>query len=106
MVRVQRKDAGAARWRLFFGLLCVALLIFAGTLSVAHGHNDGTIDHADCTLCVAAHATVQLVAALPVAPATVVFTRVENALPAARPRTLSRFALFTRPPPARAHLTS
>jgi hypothetical protein len=106
MVRVQRKDAGAARWRLLLGLLCVALLIFAGTLSVAHGHNDGTIDHADCTLCVAAHATVHLVAALPVAPATVVFTRVETTLPPARPRTLSRFALFTRPPPAQTHLTS
>jgi hypothetical protein len=106
MVRVQRKNLGATRWRLICGLLCVALLVFAGTLSVAHGHNDGAIDHADCGLCATAHVTVQLVAALPDAPSTLVFTKVEAILPAARPRTLSRFALFTRPPPADAHLPS
>jgi hypothetical protein len=106
MVRFQRENRSASRWRLFFGLLCVALLIFAGTLSVAHGHNDGTIDHADCGLCATAHTTVQLVATLPAAPVSMVYTKVEASLPAARPRTLSRFALFTRPPPADTHLTA
>jgi hypothetical protein len=106
MVRVQRENAGAARWRLLCGLLCVALLLFAGTLSVVHGHNDGTMDHADCSLCATAHVTVQLVAAVPDAPVTMVFAKVEASLPAARPRTLSRFALFTRPPPAETHLSS
>jgi hypothetical protein len=91
---------------LLFGWLCIALLIFAGSLSVAHGHNDGTIDHADCSLCATAHVTVQLVATLPDAPATMIYTKVEASLPAARPRNLSRFALFTRPPPADQHLIS
>jgi hypothetical protein len=106
MARVQRRIFAATRFRLILGLLCVALLVFAGTLSVAHGHNDRAIDHPDCSLCATAHVTVQLVATLPAAPATLVFTRVEATLPPARPRTLSRFALFTRPPPASTHLTS
>lgn len=106
MVRVQQKNLGATRFGVIIVLLCVALLVFAGTLAAAHGHNDGTMDHADCTLCVAAHATVQLVVTLSDAPATVVYTKVEASLPAARPKTLSRFALFTRPPPAQTHLNS
>jgi hypothetical protein len=106
MSRVEREKRNDTWWRLLLGLLCVALLVFAGSLSVAHGHNDGTIDHADCSLCATAHVTVQLVATLPDAPATLVYTKVEISLPAARPKTLSRFALFTRPPPVATHLTS
>jgi hypothetical protein len=106
MVRVQRENPSGVRRRLFLGLLCVALLVFAGTLSVAHGHDDGGASHADCSLCATAHVTVQLVATIPDAPVTMVHTKVEASLPAARPRTVSRFALFIRPPPADGHLSS
>jgi hypothetical protein len=101
MIRAQRKSIG---WRLLVALFCVALVVLAGTLSVAHWHEDGSISHADCGLCATAHVTVQLAAALPAGPAIQVAARVEAALPEARPRNLSHFDLFTRPPPAKAHL--
>jgi hypothetical protein len=50
--------------------------------------------------------TVQVVAALLMGPSQPVVTRFETFVPEARPRTLSRFALFTRPPPANPHLNS
>lgn len=95
----------AKHWRLILGLLCVALVVLAGTLSVSHGHEDG-IAHADCGLCATAHVTVQQAATLTLGPVAPVFTRVEVSLPAARPRKLARFALYTRPPPANAPLSS
>jgi len=95
----------ASRWRLILGLLCVALVVLAGTLSVSHGHDDG-IPHADCGLCATAHVTVQVASTLTLGPVAQVFTRVNASLPEIRPRTLFRSELFTRPPPAGAHLTT
>jgi hypothetical protein len=95
----------ASRWRLIVGLRCVALIVLGGTLSVAHGHDDG-ITHADCGLCATAHVTVQVASTLTLGPVTQVFTRVDTSLPEIRPRTLFRSELFTRPPPAGAYLNS
>ncbi len=106
MVHGQLRNLGVARWRLLVSLLCVALLVLAGTLAVAHGHEPGNISHNDCGLCATAHVTVQVVAALLMGPSQPVVTRFETFVPEARPRTLSRFALFTRPPPANPHLNS
>ncbi len=88
------------QWRLIVGLLCIALVVLAGTLSVAHGHEDVNVSHADCGLCATAHVTVQLAEAVTLIPVAQVFARVEASIPPDRSRTLSRFALFTRPPPA------
>ena len=90
---------GRLPWRLILGLLCVALVVLAGTLAVAHGHEDATVSHADCGLCAPAHVTIQLAVAVALIPVAQVFTRVEASIPPDRSRTLSRFALFTRPPP-------
>jgi hypothetical protein len=106
MIGAQTGKTGQNRWRLLLALLCVALVVFTGTLSVAHWHENDSIAHADCGLCATAHVTVQLATDIPAGPVIEVSTRVEASLPAIRPRTLSRFALFTRPPPVNAHLTS
>jgi hypothetical protein len=71
-----------------------------GTVQVAHTHADGTANHADCSLCVVAHASVH-VAEIPVAaPIATVSAAVEQVPSAPLPRVLPIFALFTRPPPA------
>ena len=92
-------------WRLVLGVLCMLLVIFVGTLSVSHVHPDGPESHADCGLCATAHGVVTLVQApVPVSVAQV-FERIVPAMPEARSRGLRSFALFTRPPPADAHLS-
>jgi hypothetical protein len=92
-------------FRLIVSLLAIALVLFAGTLSVTHSHAPGALTHADCNLCATAHAVVQVAAAPAPVPIALVFTMVEATIPPARIRTLSRFALFTRPPPADAPLS-
>jgi hypothetical protein len=96
----RRKDRAARSWRLLLGLLCVLLVVVSGTVQIAHTHADRLATHADCSLCVAAHITVQLAQTpVPAPPATVV--AVLEALPSfILPSGLSTFALFTRPPPA------
>jgi hypothetical protein len=86
-------------WRIFFALLCVLLVVVAGTVEVAHTHADA-VTHADCSLCVAAHVTVQLVQTPAPAPAVAVVATLETEPLAVLPAALSTFALFTRPPPA------
>lgn len=92
-------------WRLLLGLLCVGLVMFSGTLSVTHAHPQGPAFHADCGLCTTAHSVVQVTAQPVQVPVARVFTKIEVFLPAPRSRVLSRFALFTRPPPADANLS-
>ena len=96
--RHTRQSANSS-WRFLLALLCVLLVVVVGTAQVAHTHADGT-NHADCSLCAAAHATVHIVQSpVPAPPAMVVV--VLEALPlSATPSALSTFALFTRPPPA------
>lgn len=88
------------RWRVFLALACVLLVVVAGTVQVAHTHADGAANHADCSLCVAAHVTVQLVQTLVPAPSVAVVAKLETEPRSVLPAVLSTFALFTRPPPA------
>jgi hypothetical protein len=89
-------------WRILLALVCVLLVVVAGTVQVAHTHADGTDTHADCSLCAAAHITVHL-AQTPIPAPVAVVVRVPEALPPSiLPHTLSMFALFTRPPPVAA----
>jgi hypothetical protein len=100
--------AGSRRdspWRLLLVFFCIALIVFGGTISVAHSHPKGDISHADCALCVAAHVTIHSTEAPAVIPVVHVFATVHVAFPPARPETLTSFALYTRPPPANAHLS-
>jgi len=93
------------RWKLLLGLLCVALVILGGTLAATHTHDRENSIHADCSLCVAAHVTVQLAPQQPVLTLTRVFTRVESTRAVRRPHLELAFDLYTRPPPVHAHLS-
>ena len=86
-------------WRLLLGVLCIALVLLIGTLSVTHSHPDGAV-HMDCGLCTTAHLTVQAGKAFMQVAVALVFVRlalvsVSSHIPAA----VSDFALFTRSPP-------
>jgi hypothetical protein len=85
--------------RIFLALVCVLLVVVAGTVQVAHTHADGTVTHADCSLCVAAHIAVPLVQIPAPAPPVAVVSALEVEPPSVLPIALSTFALFTRPPP-------
>ena len=88
-------------WKMLVALLCVMLVVIGATVQVAHTHADGTADHADCSLCVAAHVGLQVSPTPIVAPAvTAVVARIEAFPPAALRSAVYTFALFTRPPPA------
>lgn len=93
------------RWKLLVGLLCVALVVLSGTISATHTHGRDLSLHDDCGLCVAAHATVQLVSQPALPTLTRVFTRIEAARPIRRPSFTLAFSLFTRPPPVHALLS-
>jgi hypothetical protein len=86
--------------RILLALVCVLLVVVAGTVQVAHTHADGAVTHADCSLCAAAHITVPLVQAPAQAPPDAVVSVLEAEPPSVLPIALSTFALFTRPPPA------
>jgi hypothetical protein len=87
-------------WRVLLALLCVLLVVVAGTAQVAHSHPDGTDTHADCSLCAAAHVTVQLQQTPAPAPPVAIIAVLEAQPAPSAPSALSTFALFTRPPPA------
>jgi len=86
-------------WRLLLGLLCIGLVLLMGTMAATHAHMDRA-DHPDCGLCVTAHMAVQLASPAVQAAVTPVVARVEPTHRLVVVRTVSRFALFTRPPPA------
>lgn len=88
-------------WRLLLAILCVVLVVFTGTVQVAHTHADADT-HADCSLCAVAHITVHMAQAPASAPPAVVVTALHTLPPALLPVALSTFALFTRPPPVAA----
>ncbi len=101
MGRLNPQNASAP-WRILLALLCVLLVFVAGTAQVAHTHANGVNTHADCSLCAAAHVTVQL-EQTPAPVPSIAVVAVMEALPApVAPSVLSTFALFTRPPPAAA----
>jgi hypothetical protein len=94
----QKSGAGGS-WRVLFTLLCVLLVMVAGTVQVAHTHADGADTHADCSLCAAAHITVHMVQTPTQAPPVAVVAVSESEPLSVLPIALSTFALFTRPPP-------
>ena len=99
MGRTGHKAHPGSTWRVLLALMCVLLVVVAGTVQVAHTHADAAT-HADCSLCVAAHVTIHLVETPAPAPTAAVVTVLETLPPVVRPTALSTFALFTRPPPA------
>ena len=90
-------------WRPILGVLCIALILLTGTLSVTHAHQQGEVSHADCGLCLTSHMAVQIAVAPPVILPTQISSPLESYTPIARPQTDTPFALFSRPPPADSH---
>src|ERR1017187_3674215 len=86
-------------WRLLLAIVCVLLVVIAGTVQVAHIHADRADIHADCSLCAAAHVTVHPTHSPAPAPTAAVAAVLEVRPPSVVPSGLSTFALFTRPPP-------
>ncbi|HEX3660669.1 MAG TPA: hypothetical protein VHU89_04525 [Acidobacteriaceae bacterium] len=80
------------------GIVCIALVLFAGVVHVAHFHANGQIDH-DCALCVTAHQAVQIAALVVVVLSSqpVVRRVIERHSPTPRQRFLLKLA--NRPPP-------
>ena len=91
-------------WRYLLALLCVLLVVLCGTIQVAHTHPRGDTSRADCALCATAHVVVQISTPPVTLRATPIVSTVEAFTPLSRARTLSTFALFTRPPPVDAAL--
>jgi len=86
-------------WKLLLGMLCIALILVCGTLSVTHAHADGRT-HADCSLCITAHTVVQASATPAQVFAPHAFTEIEVVCLSFQPQVSSDFSLFSRPPPA------
>ena len=86
-------------WRVLLALLCVLLVVVAGTVQVAHTHADGADTHSSCSLCAAAHVSVDLVQSPAPAPEVSVIAVLEKRPAAIVSSALFTFALFTRPPP-------
>jgi hypothetical protein len=100
-----QKPLTLSPWKAFLGVICIALVLVSGTLSVTHSHAKAVDEHGTCGLCVSAHMTAHLAAPPPQIVLTQVFIEIESAAPVARPRTAPHFALFSRPPPAATHLS-
>lgn len=81
------------------GIFCVALILMAGMIQVAHTHPSGQPDH-DCSLCSTAHNVIQVVALaiLDVSSQPVASIAQEPARDL--PITTFFFKLSCRPPPA------
>jgi hypothetical protein len=99
MGEIDQKRGVHGRGQIILALLCVLLVALAGTLQAVHIHPSGDVYHADCSLCAAAHVTVQVVQSPAPAPPIAVVAAVELFPSLAAPAALSTFALFTRPPP-------
>jgi hypothetical protein len=99
VIRYTPKSRYQTSWRLFLGLLCLALVVLGSTVQVAHSHSGGDISHSDCSLCATAHVVAHVVSNPVALPAILVVTEVRECGPQARRAPDSIFALFTRPPP-------
>lgn len=100
MVLVTRMDHKSWVPRAAVAVVCALLVVLAGALQVAHIHPVQAVSHADCSLCVVAHVTLDA-GQQPMHPApSAVATAVEMLSLESDPTASSEFALFTRPPPA------
>jgi hypothetical protein len=82
----------------FVGILCVALVLVAGILQVAHTHANGQIDH-DCALCFTAHQAVQIAVSVTVILVSHPVARVASERFSPLPRQRFVLKLANRPPP-------
>lgn len=86
-------------WVPLLGILCVALVLFTGILSVAHTHPGGHFDP-DCSLCLTAHHVAQAVVVVVVEMSSQPVARyvADDFHPLPRQRFVLKLA--NRPPPS------
>lgn len=90
-------------WVSILGILCIALVLTTGILSVTHSHPSGQIDH-DCALCFTAHQVVQIAVFVTVLLASRPIARLTREQFAPVPRQRFVLKLAIRPPPVPAAL--
>ena len=81
------------------GILCVALVLMAGMIQVAHSHPLGQPDH-DCSLCTTAHHVIQIVALVTLDLSTQPVAAIAPEPTRELPSRAFFFKLSSRPPPA------
>jgi hypothetical protein len=86
-------------------ILCVLLILFVGAAQTLHRHASDEATSQGCSLCVVAHASVQVAAA----PAAVIrvetVTSIEPSVAVASAHRYLSFQLYVRPPPVRTTLS-
>ena len=98
-LQTSRRDQSQT-FRYLVGLLCVLLILFAGTAQALHNHTPDEAANASCSLCAVAHASV-LPAPVPASPVVAeVVLPVADPDPVAAPQRFFAFNLYVRPPPA------
>ena len=85
-------------WVSILGILCIALVLTTGVLSVTHSHPSGQIDH-DCALCFTAHQVVQIAVVVTILVASRPIARFTSEKFAPLPRQRFVLKLANRPPP-------
>jgi hypothetical protein len=85
--------------RVLVGIFCIALLLLGTSVQVAHTHADGQAAHADCSLCLSAHHSIE-----PTVSQSVMVTQTVSRAEAVevQPDLKFRFVAFSlwnRPPP-------
>jgi len=95
---VTAKRGTRLSWAAILGILCVALVLTTGVLSVTHSHPSGQIDH-DCALCFTAHQVIQIAVVVTILLASRTITRLTRERFAPVPRQRFVLKLAIRPPP-------
>jgi hypothetical protein len=85
-------------WVSLLGILCIALVLTTGILSVTHTHGNGQINH-DCALCFTAHQVVQIAFIVTILLASRPIARFSCERFAPLPRQRFVLKLANRPPP-------
>ncbi len=92
-------------WRALLGVLCLVLMLVGTTIATSHIHLDSDLSHADCALCVTAHTAVAPVASSICVFGFQVLAAIDSLPSSPFKQHRLAFALYTRPPPADAHLS-
>jgi hypothetical protein len=95
---VVAKGGGSLSWVSVLGILCIALVLTTGILSVTHSHPSGQPDH-DCVLCFTAHQVVQIAVVVTILLASRPVARFTCEKFAPVPRQRFVLKLANRPPP-------
>jgi hypothetical protein len=85
-------------WVSILGVLCIALVLTTGIVSVSHTHGNGQLNH-DCALCFTAHQVVQIAVIVTILLASRPIARFSCEKFAPVPRQRFVLKLVNRPPP-------